>query len=141
MAATYVDTSALMALVCHEPQSEQALQWLSVCQWQDLLISPWVQVELASALSVKQRMQQLNTAQARQALEQGRAFLSNIPSTDITSADYESALTLCADAKARLRAPDALHLAVAARSGCAALASFDADMQSAARKLGLTCPF
>ena len=37
----------------------------------------------------------------------------------------------------RLRAPDALHLALAARHGCS-LATLDEDMASVARDIGLT---
>ncbi|RMX10668.1 PIN domain-containing protein [Vandammella animalimorsus] len=133
----YLDTSILMALLSKEPESERVLQWLGGRQWPELLVSPWVHAELASALAVKQRMRQLSPAKARHAWEEGRALLANIPSVDITPADFDTAATLCADARARLRAPDALHLAVAARSGCQALATLDADMQKAARKLGL----
>ncbi|PAT37092.1 type II toxin-antitoxin system VapC family toxin [Vandammella animalimorsus] len=132
----YLDTSILMALVCKEPESERIMQWYE--RTPDALISsPWLHTELCSALSVKQRARQLSPAAARKAYAQGLEVLADTQSVDITPADFDTAATLCADARARLRAPDALHLAVAARSGCQALATLDADMQKAARKLGL----
>ena len=131
-ARTYIDTSVFMALVTREPQSENMLQWLHDCQWADLAASPWLRTELASALAVKQRMRKLGAQQARQAHENGLALLSHIPCLEPITADYDRAAELCADPAARLRASDALHLAVAERGGCAALACLDADMQTAA---------
>lgn len=141
MVATYVDTSAPMALACHTPQYEQAQQWPSICQQQSLPISPWVQARLASAPSSKQRTQQTNAAQMQQPLTQGCAFLANIPSADTSSAGHENAQSLRTDAKARLRNADAFHLTVATRNSCAALTRFDADRQATARNPDLACPF
>ncbi len=132
----YLDTNILMALVCKEPESERVMQWYE--HTPDVLISsPWLHAELCSALSVKQRAQQISPAAARKAYAQGLEVLADTHSTDIAPADFDTAAKLCADAKARLRAPDALHLAVAQRSSCQALATLDTDMQKAARKLGL----
>ena len=113
------------------------MQWYE--RTPDALIgSPWLHTELCSALSVKQRARQLSPAAARKAYAQGLEVLADTQGVDITPADFDTAAGLCADARARLRAPDALHLAVAARSGCQALATLDADMQKTARKLSLS---
>ena len=56
---------------------------------------------------------------------------------DVIADDYLYAAELCRTSPAKLRAGDALHLAVALRHNCQALASLDNDMNVAARHLGL----
>ena len=56
---------------------------------------------------------------------------------DLIADDYLYAAELCRTSPGKLRAGDALHLAVALRHNCQALASLDNDMNVAARHLGL----
>ena len=55
----------------------------------------------------------------------------------VQAEDYATAAQMCRMPQAGLRAGDALHLAVALRSGCDALLSFDKILNQNARASGL----
>ena len=121
MGAIYLDTSVLMALLCPEPETACVRLWFGRSDAADIVSSPWSRSELFSALSVKQRMRQLDQEKVIQARAKG----------------LDQAAAWCTDAASGLRAPDALHLAIAQRVGCNTLASFDFIMQQAARRIGI----
>lgn len=137
MDAIYLDTSVLVALLCPEPETAYVRPWFSHSDAADVVSSPWSRSELFSALSVKQRKQQLDQGKAAQARAKGLEILATTRCVDVVTADFDLAAQWCTDAASGLRAPDALHLAVAQRSGCTQLASFDRIMQRAARRIGM----
>ncbi len=134
---TYVDTSVWCAYCFNEPESPAAVRWLAEAELDRAATARWTHTEFASATAIKQRLkgQSPDTiTRARQAYEAAVAMA--IP-LDVVADDYLYAAELCRTSPARLRAGDALHLAVALRHNCQALASLDRDMNLAARQLGL----
>jgi predicted nucleic acid-binding protein len=137
MGAIYLDTSVLMALLCPEPETACVRLWFGRSDAADIVSSPWSRSELFSALSVKQRMRQLDQEKVIQARAKGLEILATTRCVDVVTADFDQAAAWCTDAASGLRAPDALHLAIAQRVGCNTLASFDFIMQQAARRIGI----
>lgn len=133
----YLDTSVLMALICPEPETELLMGWYRTGTHQQLIVTPWVRAELASAISIKLRSRQLNAQEASVALHTGRRLLLTAHTEPVLTEDFDLAADLCAQADSKLRGPDALHLAAARRLGCAEIATLDILMQDAARGLGV----
>lgn len=132
----YLDTSVLMALICPEPETPEVKGWYRQADGQ-LITTPWVRTELASALSIKQRSRQLNAQEASVALRMGHRLLLTTRTEPLLTEDFDLAADLCAQAESRLRGPDALHLAAARRLGCTEMASLDKLMCEAACGLGV----
>lgn len=113
----YLDSSLLVPLVLTEPSSPKAKSWLSDVE-DELVTSIWARVEVASALSIKQRTGTLaegGRAIAERAL--GRLLDEEIEVVPVQRADFEAAERMAARPVPPLRAADALHIAVAARVG------------------------
>lgn len=100
------------------------------------VISSLVGLEFASVLARKVRMRELSTADARAAMTQLRdheqAGLYRVVQVD--EAHYARARRWIEGFRTPLRTLDALHLAVAARLGCALLTA-DVQLARAARSL------
>lgn len=112
----YIDTSAIVAAHCTEPETERVQEWLAHHSLTDLVISSWLLTEMESALSIKERRGEINTAQHRQIAKDIAVFGSRLASIEIpASTDFEVASKFCSVATSRLRAGDAIHLAIALR--------------------------
>lgn len=134
----YLDTSALVALVANEPNAPSVKRWLAAADAAPLCSSDWCVPEVASALSLKVRTGQLDERQADAAWQAfGAACDGLLDLLPVQATDYSTAAQMCRMPQAALRAGDALHLAVALRSGCAALLAFDRNMNKNARASGL----
>jgi len=133
----YLDTSLLVALLCREPRSQDLLVWLAGNPDQEFAISHWTQVEFASALSVKLRTAQISEAEANAAGTQfGELVDGSVVILALNDQDYARASDYCEAWRVGLRAPDALHLAIAQRTGCP-LATLDNGLYRAARHFGI----
>lgn len=135
----YLDTSILVALLSQEGGSEAAQQllddWLSAGR--SAVCSDWAAAEFRCAIAAKHRA--------------GLIAASDLPllalALDGLSADkLEAAAILPSDVvrsgelaiarpAMRLRAGDALHIAIAARLGVTHFLSFDQDQAAAARQV------
>lgn len=134
----YLDTSALVALVANEPNAPSVKRWLAAADAAPLCSSDWCVPEVAGALSLKVRTGQLDERQADAAWQAfGAACDGLLDLLPVQATDYSTAAQMCRMPQAALRAGDALHLAVALRSGCAALLAFDRNMNKNARASGL----
>lgn len=133
----YVDTSVVVALLTVEPATAAVTNWFAK-QSGTLVSADWCAVELASALSIKQRTRQLRAVHVRAAHE---AFASltagGLRLMPVSRAAFLRAANLCKPAAEGLRAGDALHLAVALEAGVATLACLDAVMCEGAQRHGL----
>ncbi|MET0543700.1 MAG: type II toxin-antitoxin system VapC family toxin [Variovorax sp.] len=134
----YVDTSAWVSLHVNEARSTAMQDWFETQPVQDMACAEWVKTEYASVLSMKKRRGDLddrNFELAHQAFAQicvaGPVWL------DVQTEDFFAAAALCVDGSTRLRAGDALHLAVARRARCEAFLSFDNLLNENAQRLGL----
>lgn len=141
MKACYIDTSVLVALCTHERCSEKVTQWYSNYK-NELVSSIWGITEFASALSIKQRTNQLTSQQANQSWDQFQQLCHNdINLLPVDSAEYYIAANMLLDADTKLRAGDALHLACAQKYGAYSIATLDKIMAENAQKLKMRTVF
>lgn len=135
-ALLYLDTSAVVPLFVREASTERLRLFLERQDPDTLAISPWVQTEFASALSLRLRLGSLDEAVHAGASSQWEHFQEGVQSLDVTRRHFESAAAICRRHELAIRAGDALHLAVAAASGCA-LVTLDERMAKAAPEVGV----
>lgn len=133
----YLDTSVLVGMLCPEPHTPALQRWYANSEGIELVSTPWNRTELASALAIKQRTRQLGAAEVSLASAKGKEVLATTRCVPLQATDFDEAATFCENAASSLRAADALHLAVALRMGCSAMATLDEVLQKAARKQGL----
>lgn len=131
----YVDTSFLAPLFREEAVSLKVEDFLGRQPAGRLAISHWTRVEFASvfARDVRMGLHEKFAAQAIGEFEQliNESFLTWAP----TVADYELALNYVQRFASKLRAGDALHLAIAKNHGAEILYTLDDGLLSAARLL------
>jgi uncharacterized protein len=134
----YLDTSVVVALLTPEESSSRALDWFAQSR-EPLISSDWLITETHSALGMKQRLYGLSAEARLAAGEQFERLLQGgVELRPLDRGRFRQAAELLQDPALGLRAGDALHLAVALRSRCTLLASFDGRMQQAAIALGLS---
>lgn len=117
--ATYVDTSAWIALLAREPAGDDVSRLL-VTAGDAVCTADWTQVEVASALGVKARRGDISATAARVLCDAFDELLleGDVHVLPVQESDLGTAAVLCRHVASGLRAGDALHLAVAQRSGC-----------------------
>ena len=131
----YPDTSVLLAALIDDDLTEVARPWLA--ERPRLSLSAWTAAEFTSGIRLKVRKLELTEDQARRAehLFDGLIPAPGLPEP-LTNADVVEARRLVAAAEA-LRAPDALHIAVADRLGHA-FVTLDKAQKAAAIARGLS---
>jgi hypothetical protein len=130
----YLDTSVLVSLFTFETHSESARSLVTASTgW---TTSDWALAEFSAAIRTKARRGELQ-ADHPSRLDGGLdAFIEQAGSAvPVIDEDHWQARFLIV-ADGRLRAPDALHIAVAQRID-ATLATFDANLARAAREAGV----
>ncbi len=134
--AVYVDTSLLLAAFSNEPSQPTALALLQAPQWSQVCVSDWVLAEFACALHTKvlRGETSLEVAHAidqtiKRLLDEGA--LQRLP---VLREDYSAVQRATPGIKCLVRGADALHLAVAARSGMTHFASLDKTQRLAAQQ-------
>lgn len=133
---TYLDASALVPLAVAEASSQAIQTFLRECDGR-LLVSEFGAAEAASGVSRLVRMGKLETAVASAALEDLDAWRHiATEEVDITSGDLRLAHLFVRRFETKLRAADAIHVAIAKRLGVR-LVSLDAGMRAGAKLLGL----
>ncbi|OYW91238.1 MAG: hypothetical protein B7Z13_13035 [Caulobacterales bacterium 32-67-6] len=134
----YFDASALAAILFSEPAGQSVVDHTTSTE-ADLLVSDFVVAEVSSAISRLVRMR------ARTA-DQGDHLLGNLDDwviasgdlIDIHPADVREATALVRQFDLKLRAPDALHIAICRRID-ARLITLDNNLAAAAQAVGLPC--
>jgi hypothetical protein len=133
---TYLDASVLLPTLIAEPATEAVYDCLGADD-HELLISDFAAAEVASALSRLVRMALLTDADASARLADFDAWRAAISSpVDIAESDARLAYIYARHFDLGLRAPDALHLAIARRLN-ATLVTLDRRLATAARQLGV----
>ena len=133
----YCDTSLLVTALTDEDRSAQVHVWLTTRNEGELCISPWVISEFSSALAIKLRSGAVPVAERGRmlsnwhVLRQDHLVIVAVPETAFTLAAQ-----FCDRYESRLRAGDALHLAVASLGGHS-LATLDRTMAEAAVAVGV----
>ena len=133
----YVDTSALVPVFIRESKSEAVIAWLE-SSGERLAISEWSLVEFASAAAIKVRTGQAAANLAKQATARARAFALKHCTVAVPGREeFRHAAELAGDGALKLRAGDALHLAIAESLGARGILCFDDAMIESARSLGM----
>lgn len=134
----YVDTSVLVAALTKEARTPRAERWLTAEHADTLAISEWVIAEFSAALSVKLRDGSIGVEGRREALGAFAAMTADsFELLPVTSAHFRAAARLADQHQAGLRAPDALHLAIASHEH-ATLCTLDRRLASAGNAAGVT---
>lgn len=133
----YIDTSALVPLFIREPKSDAVVSWLE-SSGERLAISDWSLVEFASATAIKIRTGAVAANLVKQALVRVREFAQKnctfaTPGRD----EFSRATELAGDSTLKLRAGDALHLAIAESLNAQGILCLDDAMIESAKLLGM----
>jgi hypothetical protein len=133
----YIDTSALVPVFIREPKSEAVIGWLESSD-QRLAISEWSLVEFASAAAIKVRTGQAAQDLAKQAVTRVREFAQRHCTVAIPGREeFRRAAELAGDNALKLRAGDALHLAIAESLSAKGILCLDDAMIESAKSLGM----
>ena len=133
----YIDTSALVPAFIREPKSEAVLAWIEASD-EGLVVSEWSITEFSSAAAIKVRTGDIAAAMAKQARARFLAFAQDHCSIAVPQrAEFRRAAELAGDANLKLRAGDALHLAIAEASNVQGILCLDETMCAGAKKMGL----
>lgn len=133
----YLDTSLLVSAVFDEDATKEVQQWLRTID-DVLAISDWTIVEFASAIEGRTRGGQMLVEQRDAANRWFRALTFGM--AELLPVDrfaFRRAAAIVATPGIRVRAADALHLAVAEASG-AKVCTLDKSQAEAARACNIT---
>lgn len=132
----YLDTSFLAPLFREEATSTKVAAFLGRQSVGTLAVSKWASVEFASFVSRDARMGALTVAQGRKLIAEFDAMVADaLHVLTPTANDFTLAQQYVANFSTKLRAPDALHLAVAHNNDTEFVATLDEGMLFAAKKL------
>ena len=135
--SVYVDANVLVALFTDDPLTGRAETFLRN-QSPRLIVSDFAAAEFASAIARRLRMKEIAPDGGREAFSNFDAWIARGSSrAQITSADVAGATAFLRRLDIALRAPDAIHIAIAQRLD-ADLLTFDDQMAAGARALGTT---
>lgn len=131
----YLDSSLIVSAITNETDTQAVVSWLGRQGANDLFISEWVVTEVMSALAMKVRAGLIDDDIRAKAKSGFRAMRDQgLHILDIEDAHFRHATVLINSCPVKLRAADALHLAVADRNGTS-VCTLDLDMLSAAQAL------
>ena len=133
----YVDTSALVPVFIREPKSEAVIGWIE-SSGERLAISEWSLVEFASAAAIKVRTGQTAAGLAKLATARVHEFARTHCTVAVPGQEeFRRAAKLAGDGALKLRAGDALHLAIAASLDVDSMLCLDTAMIESATSLGM----
>ena len=133
----YIDTSALVPAFIREPRSEAILAWLET-SGEGLVVSEWSIAEFSSAAAIKVRTGEIASATAKQARARFLDFAQDHCSVAVPQrAEFRRAAELAGEVNLKLRAGDALHLAIAQASKVQGILCLDETMGASAKMIGL----
>jgi uncharacterized protein len=133
----YLDTSVVVPLLIDEIHSQRVGDWLAGQADAALSVSLWTTAEISSALSMRIRAGTLSTATRDAALGLwSRLCRESFGIVEIDPAHFTRAAALVDRHTLGLRAPDALHLAIAEAAG-ATMVTLDERLKSACLAVGL----
>jgi predicted nucleic acid-binding protein len=133
----YIDTSALVPVFIREPKSEAVISWIE-SSGERLAISEWTLVEFASAAAIKVRTGQTAVNLVKQATVRAHEFAKKHCTVAVPGREeFRRAAALAGGDALKLRAGDALHLAIAASLSAQGILCLDEAMIESAKSLGM----
>ena len=134
----YFDTSFLAPLILEEATSAKIEAFFAKLPPGELAVSHWTRVEFASLIAREVRMGGLAEPEALLAIGQfdelvAESFQVLVPAV----ADYELAKVSIQNFATKLRAGDALHLAIASNQGAERFYTLDEGLLNAAKLLNV----
>ena len=134
--SVYLDANVLVALFvidAHTKRVEKIMRSLRA----DLVVSNLANAEFSAVIARRVRTRHLQGDEARSAFADFDIWCDrHVQRVDIDRHDFTAAIVLMRRLDFPLRTPDALHLVIAQRVGCALL-TFDAEMSKTAQALGI----
>lgn len=132
----YLDASAIVSILLDEPSSDAVVALIERADGV-LMISDFGVTEVSSAISQLIRTRRRTNREAETLIEDLDAWVDGaLETTSVTTADIAEATAIVRQFDLKLRAPDALHLAVCRRLE-ARLITLDIRLASAANLLGV----
>lgn len=133
----YFDASAVAALLFSEPDGEKVTRFLANSE-AEAAVSDFGIAEMSSAISRLVRMNQRTSDEGAELLENLDDWVGATPEAyDLEPGDIAAATALVRRFDLKLRAPDALHLAICRRLE-ARLITLDSTLADAAKTIGVT---
>ena len=134
----FFDTSFLAPLILTESTSDAIEAFVTELPAGELYVSQWTRVEFASLISREVRMGGLAQADALLAIGQFEELVSDSFQVLVpNAADYELAKDFVQHFATKLRAGDALHLAIASNHGAEVIYTLDHGILAAAKILNV----
>ena len=132
----YCDTSLFVSVLTGEPASEGVQRWLADRTPGSIAISLWVETEFAAAVARKRWGSHIDADGHSRIMATWRRVAQECHVDAIGPHHFDDAALFLTDMSVRLRAGDALHLAVARRGGHE-MATLDRELADACGALGL----
>jgi len=131
----YLDTSVAVALLVPEPRTADVNAWFAGLS--EIPVSgDWLLTEFASAISIKTRSGELSEANAKPIRKEFEMLVaSGLRIVPVSRAAFRDAAALAKQHAHRLRAGDALHLAVVREVNAKSVATLDNVMLASAKRL------
>jgi len=134
--SVYLDVNVLVALFVVDLLNARADRAMGGLH-DDLIISNLSAAEFSAVIARRVRTRDLRSSEAQVAFSHFDAWCTGYTRTmEMDGSDVAAATRLMRRLDLPLRTPDALHIAIAQRTGCALL-TFDRTMARIARALGL----
>ncbi len=142
-ARVYVDTSVLVSAFSNEPLQRVAMALLQAPQWEQVCVSDWTAAEFTCALQAKVLRGETPPEVAHTIGQTLKNLMAQgaLHRIAVLREDYAAVQRTVPGLNCLVRGADALHLAVAARSGITHFASLDKTQRVAAGQwlVGIEC--
>ena len=142
-ARVYIDTSVLVSAFSNEPLQAVAMALLQAPVWEQVFVSDWTVAEFTCALQTKVLRGETPAEVAHTIGQTLKNLMSNgaLHRLAVLREDYAAVQSTVPGLNCLVRAADALHLAVAARSSITHFASLDKTQRIAASHwlVGIEC--
>ncbi|HXQ14448.1 MAG TPA: type II toxin-antitoxin system VapC family toxin [Caulobacteraceae bacterium] len=132
---SYFDASVLVSMFVRDEHTDRVHRWIATLSDRPL-VSNWAVTEFTSALGLRRRIDVLSRDEREQIELALDGWLYSADRIEVAAADLTFARFLMRSEATPLKAPDALHLAIAMRWG-ARLATTDRQLGRAAEEVGV----